>query len=368
MTALLPIVFYLFVAIVCIHILYHIVVFSAIDYTHKKETSSRPPVSLIVYIENNQEDLNRFLPALQNQSYGIFEIILVNNASYDDSLEICKRFAEHHSPCRIVNVENNESFWGNKRYALTLGIKVAKYDHLLFCEPTAIPDSALWIQDMSARFTTSKALVLGHQRIIPIKKSFWNKLMRFQNAYNAAVNFAWCSIGKPLYGNNKNLAYKKEEFYKVNGFIDHMNLDRGEDFYFINTIANRKNSTASLPKTSFTATYTKPSFSNWTQNLQTHIRLFSKLGFWSKWKVRLYTYTKIPYFILLVFLAASLYQWEFLLGLFLLRSLVVISFSHKYLKHFQEKDLTLWFPILEFIHTFTVGFIAFKKAILRNKH
>ena len=367
MISIIPILFYLFIAIVVFQVLYHMILFGSLPTNSKQELKTkRLPVSLIVYIENNEEELKRFLSALTNQSYPTFEIILVNNASYDESLELIKQFAQGQENVKIVNVENNESFWGNKRYALTLGIKVAKYDYLVFCEPTAIPDSALWISNMTAHFTLSKSIVLGHQRLEVVKKSVWNKLMRFHNATWAAYNFSWGNLGKPLYGNNKNLAYKKEEFYKVNGFIDQMNRNRGEDFFFINKITTSKNTAISLAKTSFTASYVKPSFDHWMKEVKSQASLFSGLQFTSKLKVYSYSITKIPYFILTVLLLSLLYNWEIVLGLFVLRSIVVALYSHKFLKNFQEKDLSIWFPLLEFIHTFTTGFIYIKNLLSRK--
>ena len=369
MTAIFPILFYAFVAIVIIHILYHILILGNVAYEKKRNPiSSALPVSIIVYIENNETELPSFLTALKKQVYSNFQIVLINNASYDASLEIIESFALHHPNTKIVNVENNEAFWGNKRYALTLGIKVAKFDYLLFTEPTALPDSALWIANMMREFTAQKTIVLGHTHLEVVKKSFWNKLMRFQNIFNTTYNFAWAKISKPLFGNNKNLAYKKEEFFKANGYIHQMQKSHGEDFYFINAIATNNNVAISTNNTSFTTEKTIPTFKNWTQSLQEYSILFSNLKFIDKLKVYAYTYTRSLYFILLTILLSCLYQWEIVLILFVLRSLVLGIYTYKIFKRFEEKDLIYWFCILEFMHTFMVSYISIKNIISRKKH
>ena len=56
--------------------------------------------------------------------------ILINDASKDNTLEIMERFAAQDGRVHTVNVENNEAFWGNKKYALTLGIKRAINKHM----------------------------------------------------------------------------------------------------------------------------------------------------------------------------------------------------------------------------------------------
>ena len=48
------------------------------------------------------------------------------------------RFQKQSSKIKIVNVKNNEAFWGNKKYALTLGIKAATNEHLLFTDADCI--------------------------------------------------------------------------------------------------------------------------------------------------------------------------------------------------------------------------------------
>lgn len=367
MAAIFSILFYTFVAIVILHILYHILILGKVVYEKKqKPTSNSLPVSVIVYIENNEAELPSFLTALKKQAYSNFQIVLINNASYDSSLEIIESFALNNPNTKVVNVENNEAFWGNKRYALTLGIKVAKFDYLLFAEPTALPDSALWIENMMREFSSKKNIVLGHTHLEVVRKSFWNKLMRFQNIFSTSYNFAWAKINKPLFGNNKNLAYKKEEFFKANGYIHQMQKSHGEDFYFINEISTRTNVAISTNNTSFTTEKTTPSYKKWKNSLKEHIVLFSNLKLIDKLKVYLYTYTRSIYFILLTILLSFLYQWEIVLILFVVRSLIVGIYTYKIFKRFDEKDLIYWFCILEFMHSFMVSFISIKNKISRK--
>jgi hypothetical protein len=56
----------------------------------------------------------------------------------------------------LVKVRNNEAFWGNKKYALTLGIKAAKNEYLLFTDADCYPNSKDWITAMSSQFTMQK--------------------------------------------------------------------------------------------------------------------------------------------------------------------------------------------------------------------
>ena len=60
-------------------------------------------------------------------------------------------------------------------------------------------------------------------------------------------------------GVGRNLTYKKEEFFNVRGFMDHMKIRSGDDDLFINQAANKKN-TAILYTLKFYIFGTKTTF------------------------------------------------------------------------------------------------------------
>lgn len=53
-----------------------------------------PKVSIIVPVYNMEQYLNRCLESIINQTYENIEIILINDGSKDNSLEICKNYAK----------------------------------------------------------------------------------------------------------------------------------------------------------------------------------------------------------------------------------------------------------------------------------
>ena len=67
-------------------------------------------------------------------------------------------------------------------------------------------------------------------------------------------------------GVGRNLAYKKEEFFNVNGFIDHMKIRSGDDDLFINQAAKGKNTTICFSPDSFT--YSMPGIQDHDPTLQ----------------------------------------------------------------------------------------------------
>lgn len=63
-------------------------------------------VSIIVPIYNKEKHLKRCIDSILNQTLKNIEIILVNDGSTDNSLEICKNYARTDSRIKIINKKN----------------------------------------------------------------------------------------------------------------------------------------------------------------------------------------------------------------------------------------------------------------------
>src|SRR5690606_13147806 len=218
---------------------------------------------VIVCAKNEAENIRDFLPILATQDYPDYEVIIIDDASSDETRDIMEDFERQYAHVRLVKVQNNEAFWANKKFALTLGIKAAKKEYLLFTDSDCYPASKDWITQMSSQFTMSKTIILGYGAYEKVKNSFLNKIIRFDEMLTATQYFAWAKLGMPFMGEGRNMAYKKEEFFKVNGFIEHMNIRSGEDALFINEAANKKNIAVCYTQDSFTYSKAKKTFKQW---------------------------------------------------------------------------------------------------------
>jgi glycosyltransferase involved in cell wall biosynthesis len=351
---MLNIIFYIFVAIVLIQLVYYLGIFSKFAFSKPQQvTPKRIPISVIVCAKNEAEKVKQFVPLLATQDYPDYEIVLIDDASSDETLDIFEEFEKQYSNIRLVKVENNEAFWGNKKFALTLGIKAARKEYLLFTDADCYPDSNQWIKTMSSQFTMSKTIILGYGAYEKIKGSFLNKIIRFDAMLTATQEFGWAKSGMPFSGEGRNLAYKKEEFFKVNGYIDHMNIRTGEDALFINQAANKKNTTICDVPESFTYSEPKHNLKEWfTQKRRgAYTASFFKIG--DKIQLKLFAFTQLAFIVLAIVLGALQYNWMFLVPVIVFRYIVtwiVMGYSAGKLK---EKDTAYLYPIIEIIVTFT---------------
>lgn len=347
---MLTITLYFFIGIVAIQLSYYLGVFGKFAFAKaQKVTPKRIPISVIVCAKNEEENAANFIPLLAEQNYPDFEIVLIDDASSDGTLAVFEAFEKQYPNIRLVKVQNNEAFWGNKKYALTLGIKAAKKEYLLFTDADCYPTSKDWITAMSSQFTMHKTIVLGYGGYEKMANSFLNKIIRFETVLTAIQYFSWAKLGHPYMGVGRNMAYKKEEFFNVNGFIEHIQVRSGDDDLFINQAANAKNVTIAYTPESFTYSKPKTSFKEFFTQKRRHVATANYYKPFDKLQLGIFYCSQLLCIILPIILLAFQFQWILVLSLLLGRYIVawtVVGFSAGKLK---ENDIKFWFPIVEIV-------------------
>ena len=363
------ILFVAFIAIIFIQFFYYVLIFRRFAFSKsEKNTLKNVPISVIVCAKNEEENVKKYLPLLLNQNYPLFEVVLIDDSSFDHTLDIFEDFAKNHSNIKLVKIQNNEAFWGNKKYALTLGIKAAKNEYLVFIDADCYPNSTEWLANIASKFSKDKTIVLGYGGYEKVKGSFLNYIIRYETLLSAIQYFSWAKLGKPYMGVGRNMAYKREEFFKVNGFINHIKIRSGDDDLFINEAATSKNTTTIYTPESFTYSKPKYTFKEWFTQKRRHINTANYYKFFDKLQLSIFYTSQLLFLILALILIIIQYQiyWVlFLLGLRYLFSWIIIIFSSYKLK---EKDIAFGYPVAEMVLILMQLFIYISTKIRKPVH
>lgn len=86
-------------------------------------------ISIIVPIYNVENQLDRCIESLINQTYKKIEIILVNDGSTDNSLKICNKYIEKDCRIKLIHKENE-----GLSAARNTGLNVAKGKYILYVD------------------------------------------------------------------------------------------------------------------------------------------------------------------------------------------------------------------------------------------
>lgn len=222
-----------------------------------------PGVSVIITSKNDAEELEKNLPYILEQDYPNFEVVVVNSGSTDETEMVLKAAEQKYDRLYHTYVPEGADAVNEKKLAITLGIKAAKHEVLLFTEAYCKPCSSQWIRAYGKEFAKGREVVLGYNRLLFKTKISMRRFIRFDNLMHHLRFLSTTIAGKPYTAIGRNMAYKKPVFFEHKGFSSILNIDGGEDDLFINRIAQEKNTGVVLSMDSMTETGIVDSFSTW---------------------------------------------------------------------------------------------------------
>ena len=196
------------------------------------------PVSLIVCAHNELANLRELVPLLLNQAYPPgFELVLVDDRSQDDTYLYAQQLSQYYpGRFRLVRVARTPAGFAPKKYALTLGIKAARHERLLFTDADCRPAGPDWLRLMQRGFAAAlpkkggvgAAIVLGYSGYEQ-EPGLLNQLIRYETLLTAGQYLGLAWAGRPYMGVGRNLAYTKSTFHRTKGFASHMRRLSGDD-------------------------------------------------------------------------------------------------------------------------------------------
>jgi glycosyltransferase involved in cell wall biosynthesis len=285
--------FLFFGTMALLNMLFTLLVFGKMAFYKERPTLdaiSLPPVSVIIVARNEADNLYEKLPFILDQDYPQFEVIVVNHQTTDDSVHILGALCRQYSNLRFIDLEKNHHSKYGKKLPLTVGIKGAKYENMVFTDADCKPTTNQWLRSMASRFIPGKELVLGYAPIHK-ERGFLNRVIRFDTAWIAVSYFSMALARLPYMGVGRNIAYTKKLFYSVNGFKSHYSIASGDDDLFVQESARVNNYSINIDVNSYC--YSKGSYSwlNWIGQKTRHYTTSSRYKVIKKMMLGIYPFS-----------------------------------------------------------------------------
>jgi Glycosyltransferase like family 2 len=291
---------------------------------------------------------------------------VVNDNSEDDSFYLLNQMQEKYPHLHIVNLTQEAKLIPGKKFPLSMGIKSARFEHLLLTDADCIPASDQWLRLMASAFTSNKKIVLGFSPYM--KHEGWlNKKIRFETVHAAMQYLNYALAKQPYMGVGRNLAYQRELFNQNKGFSSHHHFISGDDDLFINQVADAKNTAIMVNPEAFTFSEPKRTEEEWHYQKKRHLSTGTHYKMKHQLLLGLYAFSHFAYWISLI-LCIVFPHYLLVTGLiFMIRWLIQWFVFQLNFTQLQEEDLidSIWlFDIwLLFYHLKSLPHIFIKSKI-----
>jgi glycosyltransferase involved in cell wall biosynthesis len=339
----------LFLLATGIQLVYWLGIFARLAYYKKAAASQETPanagLSIIICARNAAVQLQQFLPKILEQKDLLFEVIVVNDHSNDNSEQIILDFQNNYPNLHLVN-ESNKELPGKKK-ALSKGILAAKYEFLLLTDADCFPTSPFWAKSMANLFNEKDQVILGFSPYEQ-EKSLINYFIRFETVYTATQYLSFALAGIPYMGVGRNLAYAKKLFIQHKGFENHLHLASGDDDLFVNQVANSSNTTINLDPTSFIYSIPKKSWKSYYYQKRRHLTTATSYRSNHQFLLAILAWSHLWHYLGGLILAVIFPQCLPLIFISYLVRIRVVSFMYwRILGKLEQSDLRFWIPLLD---------------------
>lgn len=199
------------------------------------EGAATPPVSVVVVVADDPDYINEHLPRLLTQNHPNYEVVVVDDGSETDLTDELIMMQARFPHLRFTTIKADPVFRHSKKLALTVGIKAAKYDNIIFTDSDSVPASEKWLSIMARGFNGGQ-LVIGYSGI-ERKPGIANKIMRCQRL-TTSIRYLNAAIRGHVYrGIYNNIGYTKRLFFGNKGYT-HLRMTLGEDDLFVQKAAH----------------------------------------------------------------------------------------------------------------------------------
>ncbi|WP_297335980.1 glycosyltransferase [Algoriphagus sp.] len=345
---------------IIIQAVYLLVIFGRVAFfktpSTKQETKNEEPVTIVIAAKNEFKNLKTLIPKLFEQDYPKFDVMIINDQSTDRTKRLLEEMMAIYPKLRSVTIKYTPDHVTPKKYALTLGIKVAKNDVILLTDADCVPSSDQWIRKMTSPVREKgKRFAIGYSAYEP-KPGFLNRWIQFETLMTALYYLSFGFWKAPFMGVGRNLCYRKSFFMEVKAFKGIWHLEGGDDDLFVNQHTTGKNTAMVLDPLANTISKPKENWKEYRIQKKRHLHIGKYYRSEDKRKIGFYTLSHALFWLggiaLLIYFGLQA-NWEHFLiifGIILGRSMLMYLIFSTASKKINGSKIRSNFLINDFLY------------------
>lgn len=313
-------------------------------------------ISAIVVVRNEDENIANLLDSFERQTYQNFEIIIVDDNSTDQTVNIIEKHPEFGKRLRLLKLVNR----GNspKKNGIELAIENAKGEIIFTTDGDCILSPKI-LEVYANIFQNSNTKMLIGPVTFFEENSLWNSLQIVEFASLSGSSAIAAFLNAPIMSSAANLAYRKSVFLEVGAYADNAGLASGDDEFLMNKISNRYPKSTKYVKSDECVVETK-ACTTWNEFYNQRKRWAGK---WSKsfnWVSRV-----TAVFIFLVNAVTLYYFATFNWQILLIRFMPEVVFLALVITFLKKRKEIKFIPVCQILYPFYAvffGLVSFKPS------
>ena len=255
------------------------------------------PVSIIIYAKNDDDNLQKNLFFFLEQEYpAYFEVVVVTENPTAETEQILSELQQKYGNLKITFIPSNMITIVPRKLALTLGVKAATSDWIVFANIDSMPEDRFWLKQIARNFLPETDFVFAYTSVFKGTK-FYGKLITYDTFFSQAKLLGYALCKKPISGMASNLAMRKSLFMNNKGLKKTLTLSEGDVEIIANYCARKQNTRVETTADSVIWSNVKKSFAEWFHSHE--IQMFTKqqFRFASVWRLNIETFFRIAFYL-----------------------------------------------------------------------
>lgn len=348
-----------------VHSTYQVLMFFAAKWSvvsnDNTDTGEPVPISVIVCARNEADNLLMNVPGLLSQSYSNYEVVLVNDASFDNTKDVMKAFCSKDERVRFVDIPpemyDRTGMPSAKKMALTLGVKAASHDYLVFTDADCVVPKN-WLSEFASSFRNGAEFVIGFGAY-KSNASIISKVYAFEQFKAALVSFVFARFGRPYLAVGRSMGFLKSVFFDHLGYKGLPDIASGTDDLFLQKVRSKTRVVVNAKALSFS---TPPaSVSAWMTQRKRHLGAGKYYALVEKLLIASYEVSALLSFFVLFSVRENIWP-TILLGVVLLLTMAQFYWSAKRIGKEIINDRGVWLPLISPLLNVFISGIAILKS------
>lgn len=329
------------------------------DNTSAKENG----ISVVISGKNQYQNLYHNLPFWFMQKCDNYEVIVVYDFLDDELDGLLKQFQIKNTKLVRLPLDQDANYFNIElniqKFVLSIGIKTAKYSHVLLTTAACRPENEFCLRDIIAQINSDTNLISG---CVIYDKERVSSTARYFLYESDILSQSFSLNGLAYTAQRKNLVYKKDEFLANNGYTEFYALPSGTYDY----VGNYKEGFLSVKPSIKPSTFLKSNeyldFSSYLSAEKQFRNVFLLKGKKLSAELSLYRAASnvfqlmfclgLAYAYYFVFLQANILAslWTYIfVALFLIKTIWQYAVYVPIYTHFGEKKLAFALPFFELL-------------------